>query len=98
MGQQNQPPEEAPEATLAEWYEMDAWETYIVTFETVLHVERQLERLPEPRWIEFRDVFGARHRIKATSVSRFEESTPAARAAKRAFERAREKDEWDPEC
>jgi hypothetical protein len=98
VGQETRPPEELPEAARTEWYELDAYETYIVTFETALYVERQLERLPEPRWIEFRDVFGARHRIKTSYVGRFAESTPASRAAKRAFDRARQKEDWDPEC
>lgn len=99
MVQQWRPPVEPPEEAQAEWYEVDAYETYIVTLETALYIERQLDRLPEPHWLEFRDVFGARHRIKAHSVGRFTESTPAVRAAKRAFERARRlEEEAEPDC
>jgi hypothetical protein len=97
--QQWELPVEPPEEARTEWYEVDAHLTYVVTLETALFIERQLDRLPEPHWLEFRDVFGARHRIRAHSVSRFTESTPAARAAIRAFLRARRlEEEAEPDC
>ena len=73
-----------------EYYEVDAiGDTYIVELSTALAIERQLDRPGESVWIEFRDVFGARHRTKARFIGRITESTRETRAAMREFDRAR---------
>ena len=51
MVTQWQPPAEPPEEAESEWYEMQAYDLYIVTLETALYVG-QLDRLPEPHLIE----------------------------------------------
>lgn len=60
-----------------------------MTLETALWIERYLDSLPEPRRIEFHDVFGARHRMKAHSIGRITESTPRTRRLKRQFQTSR---------
>jgi hypothetical protein len=73
-----------------EHYEVGAiGDTYIVELSTALAIERQLDQPGEPGWIEFRDVFGARHRTKAQDIYRITESTAETRAALREFRRAR---------
>jgi hypothetical protein len=42
-----------------------------------------------PRWLTFTDLWGARCRIRRLDVDKITESTPAVRAAGRAFRRAR---------
>ena len=67
-------------------------ETFIVSRATALAIERELCRVPEPVSIEFDDLFGARHRVLAWQVRRITETTPATRAAWRAFLRKRSTD------
>ncbi len=91
----------APETFLyTDYYEIEAFgNTYVVPFSTALLVERELDRYGARGWIEFRDVFGARHRLPARCVYRITESTRETRAALRAFEKARreeEKGDTDP--
>ena len=62
---------------------------FVVSQETASEIERWLDQLPPPRWVMFRDLFGARHRIPAVHVCRISEKTAAQRAASRAFYRAR---------
>jgi hypothetical protein len=93
--------EETPEATqFTDYYEIHALgDIYIVALSTVLNVERQLDQVNTPGWIELTDVFGARHRLPARCIYRITESTREARAGLRAFERARraeEKTDKDP--
>ena len=72
-----------------DFYELEALgDTHIVSLGTVLAVERQLDQCAMPEWLEFRDVFGARHRLPARCVYRITESTRATRAAVRAFRKA----------
>lgn len=78
-----------------DFYELDAYETYIVSLATALHVERMLDSINQPEWIAFQDLFGARHRIRLQTVGRITESTRQSRSAARAFEQAREKEEKD---
>ncbi|MGH7678398.1 MAG: hypothetical protein ACRENU_08040 [Gemmatimonadaceae bacterium] len=68
-------------------------ETFIVTRATAFAIERELGRVPEPVSIEFDDLFGARHRVLAWQVRRITETTPVTRAAWRAFQRNRRKDD-----
>ena len=79
-----------PEPTsYTDYYEIDALgETYIVPLSTALAIERQLERSSTTAWLDFRDVFGARHRLPARYVYRITESTGATRAALRDFRKA----------
>lgn len=56
-------------------------------------IERLLDRRFGPRWIVFTDVFGSRRRILRSAVDCVYDSTPALRAAARAFWRAREQEE-----
>jgi DNA-binding PadR family transcriptional regulator len=93
--------EETPEATqFTDYCEIEALgDTYIVALSTALYIERHLDDVNEPGWLEFHDVFGARHRLPARTVYRITESTREARAALRAFERARrceEDEDKDP--
>jgi len=92
---------ETPEATsYTDFYELEALgDTYIVTLSTALAVERQLDKCGMPDWLEFHDVFGARHRLPARCVYRITENTRAARASRRAFRKAmreEEKEDEDP--
>jgi hypothetical protein len=75
--------------SFTDFYELEALgDTYIVALGTVLAIERQLDQSATPDWLEFRDVFGARHRFPARCVYRITESTRATRAALRAFRKA----------
>ena len=62
---------------------------FAVDRETADAVARQLDRCPAPRWIMFRDLSTALHRLRAEQVYRISESTAQQRAALRAFWRAR---------
>ncbi|HYC52072.1 MAG TPA: hypothetical protein VEB19_13240 [Gemmatimonadaceae bacterium] len=78
---------------LDEYFIVEAYcNGYVVTFETALMIERQLEHCPALRWIEFRDVFGSRHRVLSLHVYHIGESTPQTREAMRRFEKLREKE------
>jgi hypothetical protein len=63
-------------------------DTFAVSQETANEVVRQLER-PAVRWLVFRDLAAAWHRVLASHVYRISECTAAQRAASRAFWRAR---------
>jgi hypothetical protein len=74
-------------------------DVYVVELATALDIERQLEKAVESSWLEFRDVFGARHRVLARFIYQITESTQEIRAAWRAFRKAREdeaKEDEDP--
>jgi len=72
-----------------DYYEIEALgDTYIVPLSTALVVERQLEKCGLTEWLEFRDVFGARHRLPARCVYRVTEGTGATRAALREFRKS----------
>lgn len=90
-------PGNVPEPTsYTDYYEIDALgETYIVPLSTALAIERQLERSSATDWLEFRDVFGARHRLPARYVYRITESTRATRAALREFRKAMREERKD---
>ena len=72
--------------SFTDFYELEALgDTYIVALGTVLAIQRQLDKGATPDCLEFRDVFGARHRLPARCVYRITESTRTTRAALRAF-------------
>ena len=81
---------EVPDPTsYTDFYEVEAiGDTFIVPLSTALAIERQLDRCGILEWLEFRDVFGARHRLPARCVYRITESTRATRAALRGFRKA----------
>jgi hypothetical protein len=68
---------EIPEVTsYTDYYELQVLgDTYIVALSTALAVERRLCQRGATDWLEFHDVFGARHRLPARCVYRISEST-----------------------
>jgi hypothetical protein len=68
-------------------------DTFIVPLSTALAIERALDEAATPDWLEFHDVFGARHRMLALCVYRISECTGETRAAVRAFRKARKEEE-----
>ena len=88
---------EVPDPTsYTDFYEIEAiGDTYIVPLSTALAVERQLERCAVTDWLEFRDVFGALHRLPAQYVYRITESTRATRATLREFRKATREEQED---
>lgn len=86
-----------PEPTsYTDYFEVEALgDTYVVPLSTALAIERQLERCAMNEWLEFRDVFGARHRLPAWYVYRVTESTTETRAAVREFRTAPRKERND---
>ena len=76
----------SPGAVLDDWFELEArGSTFVVTFDTALHVKRAIEQYPQPEWVEFTDLFGAKQCVRSQDVFRITESTPTTRAAVRAF-------------
>lgn len=88
---------EFPEPTsYTDYYEVEALgDTYIVPLSTAHVIERELEKSAVTDWLEFRDVFGARHRLPARYVYRITESTRATRAALREFRRTMREEEQE---
>ena len=85
---------DSPGAVLDDWFELEArGYTYVVTFDTALHVKLAIDQYPQPEWVEFTDLFGARQCVRSQDVFRISESTPKTRAAVRTFLRARESEE-----
>jgi len=83
----NDPPE--PESQ-DDYFEIDCrFDAFAASRATASELERRLDELPPPRWIVFRDLTGARHRIRAGHVQCISECTAAQRAARREFSRAR---------
>ena len=65
------------------------YDSFAVSQQTAVEIEERLDQRPPPRWIAFRDLSGARHRILAGHITRISESTARQRAANREFNRAR---------
>ncbi len=90
--------DERPGAVLDEFVEVEArMYTYIVAFDAAVGVKRELDRFPQPEWIDFVDQFGARQCVRSQDVVRISESTPKTRASMRAFIRARQQEEKSDE-
>jgi hypothetical protein len=84
----------SPGAVLDDWFELEArMHTYVVTFDTALRVKGKLEHFPQPEWVEFTDLFGAKHSVRSQDFHRISESTPKTRVAVRAFLREREQED-----
>src|SRR5919199_3854379 len=81
------PEEEVPSDDYC-WIETFS-EAIAVSREAAAGIERELDRPTPPRWVIFRDIAGARHRLLAHLIEHISESTAAQRAANRAFRRAR---------
>ena len=87
--QHSQNPLPEPEGT-NDYYVIETfYDSFAVSRQVADAVARQLSQRQIPRWIIFRDLSMAFHRILAAHVYRFSESTVATRAASRAFWRAR---------
>lgn len=72
------------------------YDNYAVSRCTASDVERVLDGHLVPRWLVFRDLSGARHRILTAHVYAITESTAAQRAVARQFRRAlRQEDKAD---
>ncbi|HEX8718909.1 MAG TPA: hypothetical protein VF722_18250 [Gemmatimonadaceae bacterium] len=65
------------------------YDYFVVSRETAMDIVRRLDQLPSPRWITFRDLPGAVHRVLVAHVYRVSECTTEQRAARWAFFRAR---------
>lgn len=88
----------SPGAVLDDWFELEARMcTYVVTFDTALRVKQCVEQYPQPDWVEFTDLFGAKQSVRAQDVYRISESTSKTRSAVRAFMRARQAEEKSDE-
>ena len=84
----------SPGAVLDDYFELEArMYTYVVTFDMALRVKAELDQFPQPEWVEFTDLFGAKQCVRSQDVFRVSESTPATRSAVRVFLRARETEE-----
>ena len=68
-------------------------DTFAVSLDTANDVVCQLDQRPARRWLTFRDLASAWHRVLASQVYRISERTAAQRAAARAFWRARRLEE-----
>lgn len=83
-----------PDAIVADYFELEArGYTYVVTFDTAVRVKHAIERYPQPDWVEFTDLFGAKQCVRSQDFCRVTESTAQTRAAVRAFLRERQKEE-----
>lgn len=86
--------EEAQEGSPREYYWVCTERFGVpVSREVARAIERQLTRTPPPEWLVFRDLVGSRIRVRASLIERLVESTAAQRAADRAFQRERDKEE-----
>ena len=56
---------------------------YPVSAVMLRHVEQELNRWPQPRWITFVDLAGARIRLRSSVIEGFEQSSPETRALQR---------------
>lgn len=71
-----------PEAmSYTDFYEVEAaGDTYIVALSTALAIGAQHNERAAPDWLEFHDVFGARHRLPGRYRYRISESRRVTRA------------------
>jgi hypothetical protein len=83
-----------PDAIVDEYFELEArGYTYVVTFDTAVRVQRGIEQYPQPDWVEFTDLFGAKQCVRSQDFYRISESTSQTRAAVRTFLRERQQEE-----
>ena len=66
---------------------------FVVSRDTAMMIEVALDEDLPPRWVEFCDLSGSRHRVLTEQITRVSESTADQRAADRAFDRARRLEE-----
>ncbi|HEY4307216.1 MAG TPA: hypothetical protein VGM82_22285 [Gemmatimonadaceae bacterium] len=87
-------PREPPK--VRDFYEVHtAQEYFVVTRKTAMEVERQLDEVPARRWVTFRDLLGARHRVLLSTITRMSENGATHRAAMRQFLRDRSEERGD---
>lgn len=65
----------------------------VVSADTARAIERSLTRFWRQRWLVFRDLNGARRRLRTRSIESLYECTAQQRAHRRAFERDRRLEE-----
>ncbi|MGH7637019.1 MAG: hypothetical protein ACREOK_05155 [Gemmatimonadaceae bacterium] len=76
----------SPGAVLDDWFELETRiHTYVVTFDTALRVKQCIEQSPQPDWVEFTDLFGAKQRVRSQDVVRIAEPTRRTREAVKAI-------------
>jgi len=75
------------------WVVAAAWGQAYVSAEAAQAIEAALDQEPMPRWVTFRDLAGARSRIRPREIVCITERTAAQRAYVRAFNRARKAEE-----
>lgn len=76
----------SPGAVLDDWFELEArTHTYVVTFDTALRVKQCIEQSPQPDWVEFTDLSGAKQRVRSADIVRIAEPTLRTREAVRAL-------------
>ena len=65
----------------------------IVSAETARVIDRSVTRFWRPRWLVFRDLYGARRRLRSELIESLYECTTEQRASQRAFERDRRRED-----
>jgi hypothetical protein len=73
-----------------DYFEIESYgSTFAVSLKTAIEIEQWLDHSPPPRWVVFRCLMGARHRILSAQIYRISESTATQRSTERQFNRAR---------
>ena len=76
----------SPGAVLDDWFELETRiHRYVVTFDTALRVKQCIDQSPQPDWVEFTDLFGAKQRVPSQDVVRIAEPTLSSREVVRAI-------------
>lgn len=86
--------DEEPQMPEGDYWVVETRTAYwIVSADTARDIERVLARLWRPRWLVFRDLTGGRRRLLTSVIECLYESTTQQRAARRAFDRERRREE-----
>ena len=67
--------------------------SHMVSTVMARHIEQELDRRPQPRWITFVDVAGARFRVRADAIEGLEQSSPESRKLLRRFREERDRED-----
>src|SRR5256885_10305719 len=65
--------------------------SHMVSTVMARHIEQELDRRPQPRWITFVDVAGPRFPVRADAFVGLEQSSPESRKLLRTFRRSRDR-------
>jgi uncharacterized membrane protein YccC len=68
---------------------------YLVSRAVARAIERRLMQEPQPQWIVFRDLAGARHRVRTELVRHLSESTREQRRLYKGIQRQRRSEELE---